>query len=136
MKFIDAHLRLFSHKHSHLALLLQVLSLVLLCLGCNWLVAAWALPLPGSVLALIILLLLLMTRLLPAAGIKRGADWLLSEMLLFFIPAVMAVSQHAELLRHDGLRILAVILLGTVTVMVSTAFLVDMVFRWEHRRAG
>lgn len=135
MKTLDAHLRLFNHKHAMLAVLLQVLLLVLLCGACNWLVATWKLPLPGSVLALGLLLVSLSCGLLPAASIKRGADWLLGDMLLFFIPAVMAVSRHMELLRHDGLRIVAVILLGTLAVMASTALLVDLVFRLGNRHA-
>jgi holin-like protein len=93
------------------------------------------LPLPGSVLALGLLLALLGLRVVPLAALRRGADWLLAEMLLFFIPAVMAVSQHMDLLRAEGVRIVAVILLGTVLVMATTAFLVDLVWRRGQRRA-
>jgi holin-like protein len=67
------------------------------------------------------------------SSLRRGADWLLAEMLLFFIPAVMAVSQHAALLRAEGVRIVAVILIGTVLVMTATAFLVDLVWRWRQK---
>jgi len=27
---------------------------------------------------------------------KRGADWLIAEMLLFFVPAVLALLNHKE----------------------------------------
>ena len=104
-------------------------ALSLFCLGCDALARRLHLPLPGSVLALGLLLVLLGLRVVPLAGLRRGADWLLAEMLLFFIPAVMAVSQHLDLLRSEGVRIVAVILIGTVLVMTTTALLVDLVWR-------
>jgi len=103
--------------------------------GCQVVVELTGLPLPGSVLALGLLLVLLLSRAIPATSLQRGADWLLTEMLLFFIPAVMALWQHLPLLRAQGLRIFAVILIGTTLVMLATAFLVDLVWRWEVRRA-
>jgi holin-like protein len=135
MKTLHARLRLFSMRRPQLARLLQVLALCALCLACDALVRRFGLPLPGSVLALGLLLLLLATRAVPLAGLRRGADWLLAEMLLFFIPAVMAVSQHVALLRSEGVRIVAVILLGTVLVMTATALLVDLVWRRSQRHA-
>lgn len=134
MNSLHARIRLFSMRRPRLALALQVAALTAFCLGCDRVAGALALPLPGSVLALGLLLVLLATRVVPLADLRRGADWLLAEMLLFFIPAVMAVSQHVALLRSEGVRIVAVILLSTLLVMTATAFLVDTVWRW-HRHA-
>lgn len=134
MNSLHVRIRLFSMRRPRLALALQVAALTAFCLGCDRVAGALALPLPGSVLALGLLLVLLATRVVPLADLRRGADWLLAEMLLFFIPAVMAVSQHVALLRSEGVRIVAVILLSTLLVMTATAFLVDAVWRW-HRHA-
>ena len=90
------------------------------------------LPVPGSVAGLGILVLLLRTGLLPLAWVKEGADWLLAEMLLFFIPAVVAVVQYPAVILRSGWQLLVVILLGTVGVMVGTALVVERVFRLEH----
>jgi len=128
-------MRLLAWRRPRAARALQVLLLVLFWLACDRLAAALRLPLPGSVLALGLLLALLLAGAVPAASLRRGADWLLAEMLLFFIPAVMAVWRHLPLLRQEGGRILLVILLGTALVMASTALLVDRVFRWRARRA-
>jgi holin-like protein len=135
MKTLHARIRLSSMRRPRLALALQVLALSLFCFACDMLARRLHLPLPGSVLALGLLLALLGLRVVPLAALRRGADWLLAEMLLFFIPAVMAVSQHMDLLRAEGVRIVAVILLGTVLVMATTAFLVDLVWRRGQRRA-
>lgn len=91
------------------------------------------LGLPGGVLGLAMVLALLGSGRLRLRSMKRGADWLLAEMLLFFVPAVLAVFNHRELFGLVGVKILAVILLSTVAVMVATALAVDACFRW---RAG
>ncbi|MDM8354580.1 CidA/LrgA family protein [Pandoraea communis] len=91
------------------------------------------LPLPGGVLGLLIVVALLMSGVLKTEKIKRGADWFLAEMLLFFVPMVAAVMQYTDLLRHEGLQLLAVIGVGTVLVMVSTALAVDLACRAERR---
>lgn len=113
----------------------QVLLIVLVWLACDQLGRCLHLPLPGSLLAMALLLAMLLAGAVPAASLRRGADWLLAEMLLFFIPAVMAVWQHLPLMRAQGARILIVILLGTMLVMGTTALLVDLMFRWKLRHA-
>lgn len=63
--------------------------------------------------------------------LKGGTNWLLAEMLLFFVPAVLVVTEYPELIQNQGLRILAVIISSTLCVMVATAWAVDSVYRLE-----
>ena len=63
---------------------------------------------------------------------SSGARWLLAEMLLFFVPAVVAVVNYAQLLLVDGWRIFAVIALSTVMVLGTTAWVVEKVYRYEN----
>ena len=37
--------------------------------------------------------------------VKAGADWLLADMLLFFIPAAVAAVQYGGLFMEDGWRL-------------------------------
>lgn len=87
------------------------------------------LPLPGGVLGLALVLLLLASGRLRAVSLRRGADWLLAEMLLFFVPAVLAVLDHREFLGLLGLKLLAAVLLGTLLVMSGTGLAVDLCCR-------
>lgn len=135
MNRFRARLRWATRRWPRLALVVQVAALAGLCVVCDALVRATRLPLPGSLLALGIVLALLASRTLPLAGLHRGAHWLLAEMLLFFVPAVMTVFQQGALLKSDGVRIFAVILIGTALVMTATALIVDRVWRWEQARA-
>ena len=68
---------------------------------------------------------------MKAQWFKAGTNWLLAEMLLFFVPAVLVVTEYPELIAHQGLRILAVIVTSTACVMVVTAWAVDRVYRLE-----
>ena len=90
------------------------------------------LPVPGGLVGLALLLTLLASRRISVASLRRGANWLLAEMLLFFIPAILAVLNHPEFWGWLGLKILAVILVGTGTVMVVTALTVE----WYCRIKG
>jgi holin-like protein len=52
-------------------------------------------------------------------------------MLLFFVPAMLVVTEYTGLIQHQGLRILAVIVASTACVMAATALAVDRVYRLE-----
>lgn len=86
-------------------------------------------PLPGSVVGFFVMLLLLESRLLPAALVERGADSLLDHLVLFFVPAMLALTGHPELLSFTGVKLFAAIVAGTVVVMCGTALVVEAGFR-------
>ena len=94
------------------------------------------LPLPANVVGMVLLLLLIMTRIVPLRWVKAGANWLLAEMLLFFIPAVVAVVNYSDLLRTDGWRICVVIAVSTLLVLAATPLVVDRLYRFELARAA
>ncbi len=115
----------------HHSRLLQVSIVVASWLTGEELVRFFALPLPGALPGLALLLLLLMSRQLSVVSMRRGANWILGDMLLFFVPAVLAVLDHREFFGLVGLKIAFVILLSTVAVMIMTAFAVDLSYRWR-----
>lgn len=93
------------------------------------------LPVPGGVVGLVLLLALLFCGGVAPRWVKAGADWLLSDMLLFFIPAAVAAVQYGGLFRADGWRLALVVVGGTLMVMVAVAFAVDQAARLERRLA-
>ncbi|MFM0034104.1 CidA/LrgA family protein [Paraburkholderia strydomiana] len=105
-----------------------------------WVVADFAvrmlhLPVPGGVVGLVALLALLFCGGIAPRWIKAGADWLLSDMLLFFIPAAVAAVQYGGLFREDGWRLALVVVGGTLMVMIAVAFAVEQAARLERRLA-
>ncbi|MFZ5936083.1 CidA/LrgA family protein [Pseudomonas sp. HS6-2] len=96
--------------------------------------AAWlGWPIPGGVMGLGLLLLLFAFGVLKPATLQLGAGWLMAEMLLFFIPALMSLLDYGSLMRSEGWRILLVIAVSTLMVMVVTAVTVELVCRWRLR---
>lgn len=112
----------------------QIGLLVLFWLAGNLVASVTHLPVPGAVIGLFIVLALLVSGKLRLVSMRRGARWFIAELLLFFIPAVLAVMNHREFIGVTGLKILAVIVLGTAAVMLVTALAVDFGFRLMLRR--
>lgn len=97
------------------------------------LVSRLNLPVPAGVVGLAVLLVLLASGRVPVAWFGRGSSHLLDHMLLFFVPATMALLDHRELFGTLGLEVLGVIVVGTLLVMVGTALAVEACFRWSAR---
>ncbi|AJI95749.1 lrgA family protein [Yersinia ruckeri] len=95
------------------------------------LVRIFHLPLPANIVGMLLLLALFVLRIMPMGWVKAGSRWLLAEMLLFFVPAVVAVVNYAQLLLVDGWKIFAVIAVSTTLTLVATALVVDRVYRFE-----
>ena len=112
---------------------LQAALLIGLWWACEQAVHAFGLPLPGGVLGMFVLIGLLASGALPAKWLSRGANGLLNHMLLFFVPAAITLRDHTELLGVTGLKLLAVIVLGIVSVMAGTALIVELHFRLRSR---
>ncbi len=86
-------------------------------------------PIPGAILGMLALLALLASGRVHDGALRKGANWLVGEMLLFFVPAVLAVLNHPELLGWLGLKIALLIVLSTLIVMGTTAGVVELGLR-------
>lgn len=112
----------------------QVAMYAALFVAAERLVDWWHLPLPANLVGMIMLLALIVCRVVPLRWVRAGSRWLLAEMLLFFVPAVVAVVNYAQLLMVDGWRIFLVIAISTMLVLGATALVVDKVYRFELAR--
>jgi holin-like protein len=116
-------------------IVVQSAALAGLRLVADFAVRSLHLPVPGGVVGLVVLLALLFCGGIAPRWIKAGADWLLSDMLLFFIPAAVAAAQYGGLFREDGWRLALVVVGGTLMVMVAVAFAVEQAAKLERRLA-
>jgi holin-like protein len=111
--------------------LFQALLILMFWLVGETLVRVTGLALPGAVVGMFLLLALLASKRLHIRTVRRGARWYLAEMLLFFIPAVPAVLDHPEFLGLLGLKILVVIVVGSLMIMIVTAAVIDLCYRFS-----
>lgn len=114
---------------------LQIIIFAAIWVVADHLVHAFQLPIPANLTGMILLLILLFTKVVNVNWLRSGATWLLSEMLLFFVPAVVAVVKYPELVGLQGLKILAVLFLSTILVIAATALVVDKLYRFELKMA-
>jgi len=128
--------RLNVGRLQRLSLPLQLVLFISVFIASEQLVNWLHLPLPANIVGMLLMLMLIALRILPLRWVKAGASWLLAEMLLFFIPAVVAVVNYADLLQMEGWRIFVVIAVSTLLVLAATALVVDRLYRFEVTRAA
>ena len=114
---------------------LQVLLLSAIWLAAEALRSHMGWKMPAGLIGFAVLAVGLFSRVIKTRWFASGTRWLLSDMLLFFIPGLLVVVNYGDLVRNQGLRILLVIVLSTICVMAATAVVVDAVYRLELRLA-
>lgn len=90
-------------------------------------------PLPAGIVGMALLLLAFSRRWMSPRSFARGAQWLLAEMLLFFVPAAMILLDNRQMLGWLGIKLLVVVAGGTLLVMAATAMTVEVLFRRSQR---
>jgi holin-like protein len=106
------------------------LSLILLCqLAGEVFVRGLALPMPGPVVGLVLLLLLLVARdrfavlargPLQDGGVENASRGLLAHLSLLFVPAGVGVVQKLDLIAAHGIAIVIVLLVSVVVTLLAT----------------
>jgi len=88
--------------------------------------AVFNLPIPGTVLGLIILFLGLYSRIIKIEMIEDICEVLISHMSFLFIPAGVGLITSFDLLSGKIVAFALVILISTVIVWVVTAYVVKL----------
>jgi holin-like protein len=106
------------------------LAALLLCqLAGEVLARAFALPIPGPVLGMGLLLAALLARRAIPDGIERTADGLLAHLGLLFVPAGVGVVMHLDILATDAAPIGLAILGGTLLAVGVTGLVAQRLLR-------
>lgn len=100
----------------------------------EWITQACHLPVPGAITALFVVLALLGLGWLPLQRIQHGSTWFIGEMLLFFVPPLLALLDYPQFFGLLGLKLLVAIIAGTLIVMTVTALTVEVCSRFLSAR--
>ncbi|MCI2253607.1 CidA/LrgA family holin-like protein [Domibacillus sp. PGB-M46] len=76
-------------------------------------------PIPGSIIGLVLMLLCLIFNILPVKMIENGAGFLLSFLPLLFIPAMTGVINYPSLFSGSGAVLLFIVVLSTIVTMAA-----------------
>ena len=67
------------------------------------------LPIPSSLAGIIIVFLLLQTKAIRYEWFETGSNWLLAELLLFFIPSAVGIIDYQYFFETCGVKLLCAI---------------------------
>ena len=93
---------------------------------------ALALPVPGPVLGMVLLLAFLLLNESAVAALRPTCVELLKHLSLLFVPAGVGVMLHVARIANEWLPIVAALLGSTALAIVVTA----LVIKWSSRALG
>lgn len=79
------------------------------------------LPVPGSIVGLLLLFILLLCKIVPLKLIENGSSFILAYLPMFFIPATAGIMNHLDIFSGRGLLLIAILVVSSVLTMVVTA---------------
>ncbi|ERI95590.1 LrgA family protein [Clostridiales bacterium oral taxon 876 str. F0540] len=84
------------------------------------------LPIPGSVIGMILLLLGLTSGIIKLKHIEETSDFLLNHLAFFFVPAGVGIISSLDVMKGNWIPIFTIILISTIVVMVTTGITVQL----------
>ena len=112
--------------------LIQVVFLYLFFMLGNFLRQWLSIPLPGSIIGLLILWGLLSFRILPLNWVEKGAYVFLSTLPLYLIPATVGVMNYGHVFKGKGLLLVVITIVSTfITMAVASLVSQSMAKRNE-----
>jgi holin-like protein len=115
---------------------LQIILLTIIFLLGEGIVRLFHLPVPGSIIGLVILFVLLQLKIIKLSWVEKGGNLLLAELLLFFIPAVVGLINYTDVIKQYGLQIMTVIAVSTVLVMSVTGVVAELVAKRKEGKSA
>ncbi|WP_353142450.1 CidA/LrgA family protein [Acinetobacter pragensis] len=91
------------------------------------------LPVSAGVIGLLLLTAALLSGIFKLEWIKQGSDLILAELVLFFVPIVVGLIKYKTLFLTQGWQLIVAVVLGTICVMVCTAYCVFLGFKLEAK---
>lgn len=117
-------------------ILRQVSVLFLICLVCEGIAALLPVPIPGSVLSMVVLFALFALKILKPADLKETSALLLGNMMLVFLPSLVSILNYVDVLQSILWRFVLVIVVSTAVTFLVGGGVVTLVSRLLARREG
>jgi len=118
----------------YIKIALQVLFICLFNYIGEWIHHAFNVPIPGSIIGMLLLFILLITKIIPEGWVTLGANFFLTYMALFFIPATVGVMNYFDLFVGKGLLIILGVSISTCAVLISTGLISEKMGIWLSKK--
>lgn len=87
---------------------------------------------------MVLLLICLLTGFLKIEHVQEKADFLLSNMAFFFVPAGVSIINYFDELKSTAVQLILICIISTVVTFAVTAysvmFTVHLMKKWKDRR--
>lgn len=117
-------------------IMLELGLILLVCLAGEWIAALLPFAFPASVISMVLLAILLMTGVVKEKLLSTVSKFLVVNMGLFFVPALVGTLEYADVLSSALLPFLAVTFLTTPVVYLVTAWSVQLLMRAMGKKKG
>lgn len=118
----------------HLKVLVGFLILIALQFFCNALIHALKIHFPSPLLGMLFLAFLLHFKILPLSFVEEACQFLLKNMILFFVPLLVGITLYAHIIGKNIVPIIATVILSTLISLILSAKIVDILLeKWGWR---
>lgn len=112
-------------------IILQVLLLYVFYYIGVFIVEMTHLPLPASIIGLVLLFICLYFKWIKVDYVKDGANFLIGFMTLFFIPSIIGIIDYPELFSVSGSLLVASVIISTLFVLFTTSLICQWIEKKE-----
>ena len=102
----------------------------------TWIVKFFHIPLPGSVLGMIILFTLLSAGIIKEQWLTAAAAPMLKHLSFFFIPIAVELMEWGGLFRQKGHLLFLPLVVSTLVALLVTGGVVQLLMRSKHEKKG
>ena len=89
---------------------------------------------PASIIGMVLLLTLLGLRIVKTEHIQEKSDFLLANLPLFFVPAVVSIMKYVDVLRSNLLAYVVITVVSTFLVMLVAGRVTQAVERHDRKK--
>jgi len=111
----------------------QFVIIVLICLIGELIVSFLPFAFPGNIMAMILLVVCLVSRVVKEEYIKETSDFLLEIIGLFIVPVAVGMIAHFEIIRSVGIQLLLISLITLVLTFASCAVTIRLTMKMINR---
>lgn len=90
-------------------------------------------PLPGSIIGMILLFICLLTGVVKLEMIEEISRFLLDHLAFFFIPAGVGLLAYLDILSKNILPFMVICIFTTIFVMIVTGYTVQLIKRRKNQ---
>lgn len=114
----------------------QILLLYGIFLTGSWLTTVLHLPLPGSIVGLLLLWVALLLKILRLEWVESGGHVFLSYLPLFFVPAMVGVMDYGSIFVGKGFLLIPITIISTFFTMGVSGLTSQFIVRQADKRKG